>query len=170
MSYTDRHMAKLEPYLLNLAGEYRVCSELNKRGVFATITYGNRKGVDIYVISDTKNRALKVEVKTSQQGRFVTGITQKGLDKSPNAPDFWVFCNIKPSDNGQFSERCFILDNAAICQIQKARNEKYGDEFERRHAKRPDPKRGVDNVIISDVEKYEDRWATIVDRIKVSTG
>lgn len=45
-------MAKIEKYLLHLAGEYRVCSELNKRGVFATITYGNRKAVDVYVIGD----------------------------------------------------------------------------------------------------------------------
>jgi hypothetical protein len=30
-------MAKIPKYLLNLAGEYRICSELNKRGVFATV-------------------------------------------------------------------------------------------------------------------------------------
>jgi hypothetical protein len=39
-------MAKIPSDLLHLAGEYRVCSELNKRGIFATITYGNHKGVD----------------------------------------------------------------------------------------------------------------------------
>ena len=44
-------MARIEPYLLNLAGEYRICSELNKRGVFATVTYGNRKGADVTVES-----------------------------------------------------------------------------------------------------------------------
>lgn len=37
----------LDRYYLNLAGEYRVASELFKRGLFATITYGNKKGADI---------------------------------------------------------------------------------------------------------------------------
>ncbi len=166
MTYSDRHMPKLEPYLLNLAGEYRVCSELNKRGVFATITYGNRKGVDIYAISDAKNRALKIEVKTSQHGRFVTGIAQKGLETSPHAPDFWVLCDIKAGDNGAFAERFFILDHAAICRIQKARNQKYADKYTVRHGKAPDPKGGVDNVVIADVERYEDQWANIVKRVK----
>ena len=159
-------MTKLDSYLLNLAGEYRVCSELNKRGVFATITYGNRKGVDIYAISETKNRALKIEVKTSQHGRFVTGITQKDLETSLHAPDFWVLCNIKAGDNGTFAERFFILNHATICRIQKARNQKYADKYTTKHGKVPDPKGGVDNVIISDVEKYEDQWARIVKRVK----
>ena len=37
--YANQHdlpMPKIPSYLLNLAGEYRICSELNKRGVFAT--------------------------------------------------------------------------------------------------------------------------------------
>lgn len=62
-------MAKIPQYLLNLTGEYRVRSELTKRGVFATVTYGNRKSVDVYAISDRRERALKIEVKTSQPAR-----------------------------------------------------------------------------------------------------
>ena len=70
-------MAKIASYLLNLAGEYRVCSELNKRGVFATVTYGTRKGADIYAINDRVGRSLRIEVKTSQKDRFVTNLSQK---------------------------------------------------------------------------------------------
>src|SRR5437868_14877321 len=79
-------------YLLNLAGEYRVCSELNKRGVFATVTYGNRKSVDVYAISDgqERERALKIEVKTTQEGKFVTRLAQKySTTYDAAAPDFW---------------------------------------------------------------------------------
>lgn len=159
-------MAAIESYLLNLAGEYRVCSELIKRGVFATITYGNRKGVDIYAISDSKNRALKIEVKTSQHGRFVTGISQKGLEKSPHAPDFWVLCNVKAGDNEVFIERFFVLDHATICKIQKARNQRYADKYSAKHGKAPDLMRGVDNVIVTDVEKFEDQWASITKLVK----
>jgi hypothetical protein len=79
-------LQRIEPHLLNLVGEYRVRSELCKRGVLATVTYGNRKGVDVYAISDRQERALKIEVETSQRGHFVTGITQKGLATDPTAP------------------------------------------------------------------------------------
>ncbi len=159
-------MTKIELYLLNLAGEYRVCSELNKRGVFATITYGNRKGVDIYAISDAKNRALKIEVKTSQHGRFVTGISQKCLEDSPHAPDFWVLCDIKAGDTDAFTERFFILSHRTICRIQKARNQKYADKYTAKHGKAPDLAGGVDNVMIADVEKFEDKWSSIVKRVR----
>jgi len=116
-------MAKIPPYLLNLAGEYRICSELNKRGVFATVTYGNRKAVDVYAISDRQQRALKIEVKTSQQGNFVTGIAQKGfiaekgLVDDPHAPDFWVLFQVRPGDDGTFAERFFILTHQEICEL-----------------------------------------------------
>jgi hypothetical protein len=121
-------MAKISKYLLNLAGEYRICSELNKRGVFATVTYGNRKSVDVYAISNRKERALKVEVKTIQQGNFVTNITRKGLDKDPHAPDFWVLFQIRPDQNAGFKERFFVLTHREICRAQKARNQAFARE------------------------------------------
>jgi hypothetical protein len=68
--------ATIPPYFLSLAGEYRVCSELIKRGVVATVTYGNQKGADVYAISERQELALRIEVKTIQTARFLTGITQ----------------------------------------------------------------------------------------------
>ncbi len=51
----------LDKYHVNLAGEYRVAAELFKRGLFATITYGNKKGADIYAIGPQRRTAI-VEV------------------------------------------------------------------------------------------------------------
>lgn len=158
-------MAKIPPYLLNLAGEYRVCSELNKRGVFATVTYGNRKGVDVYAISDRQERALKIEVKTSQQDKFVTSITQKGLANDPDAPDFWVLFQIQPGEDATFKERFFVLAHEEICRVQKARNDAYAKKYFARHGKQPDLSTGVDNVTIADVEQFEDQWSKIIERL-----
>ncbi len=158
-------MPSIEPYLLNLAGEYRVCSELNKRGVFATVTYGHRKCVDVYAISDRKERALKIEVKTSQRQNFVTAITQKHLAKDPTAPDFWVLFQLRPNGDGTWTERFFVLAHAQICRIQKERNRKYGVRFRQTHGTRPDLSRGVDNVRVQDVTGYEDHWSKIVRRL-----
>jgi hypothetical protein len=153
-------MAKIIPripqYLLSLAGEYRVCSELNKRGIFATMTYGNRKSVDVYAINDRQSHTLKIEVKTSQTDRFVTRITQKGLNKRPRAVDFWVLFQIQRDRNGTFKERFLVLSHKEICKVQKMRNraaEKKGWNLSK----------GVDYVTVKDVEPYEDKWSRIVE-------
>src|SRR5437879_1452006 len=85
--------------LLCLAGEHRVASELCKLGVFATITPGNRKQTDLYAINDVTKRSLRIEVKTSQGDKFVTGSSEfvnSVSQKKTLAPDFWVLVLIKP--------------------------------------------------------------------------
>jgi hypothetical protein len=173
-------MATLEipPYLLNLAGEYRVCSELNKRGIFATITYGNHKGADVYAISDRKAPALKIEVKTSQKKTFVTRLAQKCGDDDPNSegfwdrraadersPDFWVLFQILPAGDDCFAERFFVLSHGEICAAQARVDEASAEKYSARHGKQPDLSTGVDNVGIEDVEKHENQWKKIVDAL-----
>jgi len=154
-------MEKIPSYLLNLAGEYRICSELNKLGILATITYGNHKGADVYAISDQHERALKIEVKTSQRGNFVTNITRKGLADDPTAPDFWVLFQIH-------TEEFFVLTHEEICRIQKERNDKYAQKFFARYGKQPPP--GVDNVTIEDVNRkeFKNNWGKIKERLGTS--
>lgn len=157
-------MARIPQYLLSLAGEYRVCSELNKRGVFATVTYGNQKSVDVYAISDRHERALKIEVKTSQRGNFLTKITQKGLAGDPHAPDFWVLFQIQTQGTG-FTERFFVLSHQEICAVQAAANRAYSTRYRGRHGKDYDFSHGVDEVKLADVTQYEDHWSKIIDRL-----
>lgn len=159
-------MPKIESYLLNLAGEYRVCSELCKRGLFATVTYGNRKSVDVYVISDRHDRALRVEVKTGQRANFVTGISQKGLDRDPAAPDFWVLFLLRPQQDGTFLERFFILTHREMCRAQRLRNQAYARRYKARHGRMPDFSTGVDNVTVGDVEAHEGCWQKIVEALE----
>lgn len=155
-------MAKIPSYLLNLAGEYRVCSELNKRGVFATMTYGNQKGVDVYAIGDRKKRTyvLKIEVKTSQHKNFVTMITQKHLYDDPHAPDYWVLFQIQHD-----KEHFFVLTHKEICQVQRTINKEYAKKYRERNGKNPDLTKGVDNVTVASVQKFEDKWDKIIKRL-----
>lgn len=153
-------------YLLALAGEYRVCSELNKRGIFATVTYGNRKDVDVYAIGELNGKALKIEVKTSQKGQFVTRITQKKkLNGGAGTPDFWVLFHLQQVGGGTYSERFFILSHAEICEAQALRNKVYGDGYQARHGRQYDFSTGVDNVRVVDVKKYEDAWSKITNQL-----
>jgi len=133
--------------------------------MFATITYGTRKSVDIYAIGDRHQRALKIEVKTSQIRRFVTGIGQK-QKRSTNgleAPDYWVLVHVRRGLDGCYTERFFVLTHREICRKQMARNRDYEKRFFARNRKKPNISRGVDNVTVADVEKYEGQWSKILD-------
>lgn len=155
-------MPKIERYLLNLAGEFRVCSELNKRGVFATVTYGNRKGVDVFAIDENTGKSLKIEVKTSQHPRFVTSISQKKMTPG-TSPDYWVLFFLQPQAKGSFVERFFVLTHKEICSVQRKRNQKYARRYRKKHGCSPDFSKGVDNVLIDDVLEFENAWNEIVN-------
>ena len=104
-----------DKYYLNLAGEYRVAAELLKREIFATITYGNKKGADIYAIGPNRKTAI-VEVKASNSSRFVTGLFQRYRDEAQEHRDFWVLYRW----TGDL-EQYFVLthDEMAIAQAER---------------------------------------------------
>ena len=77
--------------IIGLAGEMRVCAEFLKKGYMAAITHGNAKATDI-IITGKENRFLRVEVKTSKNGKnFVTGYFPKYSDPDRTHPNLWVF-------------------------------------------------------------------------------
>jgi hypothetical protein len=154
---------RISSQLLSLAGEHRVCSELCKRGVFATITPGNRKQTDLYAINDSTKRFVRIEVKASQVRKFVTGISQKRARTGYNAPDFWVLVSF-----GQGSERFFVLTNDEIEELQVDRNKKWQEGFRARNPGAEfDPRDGVDNLLINDVEQQgcENCWEKILHEV-----
>ena len=86
-----------EKYNLNLAGEYAVSSELAKRNIQFNLTLGNKKAVDIIVLKE-ENKAITIEVKTTNKNRIVTGFFQKYKTPDVAHPDIWIFVIIDKSD------------------------------------------------------------------------
>ena len=122
------------------------------------MTFGNKKGADIFAIGMNRLSAV-VEVKASQKKTFVTGLYQKYRTQEMPRPDFWVLYCVERTDAG-FCERFFVLTHQEMTEAQGERNcpgEKlsYAERAERVRS-------GVDNVRISDVERYEDQWDKIV--------
>lgn len=151
---------KIEKDFLSLAAEYRVCSELLKRHLFATITYGNKKAVDIYAIGKKRTTAV-VEVKAANSGRFVTSFYQKYPVKNDDCPHFWVLCSIGRTESG-FEEQFFILSHEELAKEQCKRNAK-GKVLPYEEAARLYPKgKGVDNVLMKDLGAYKDQWEKII--------
>lgn len=149
---------KINKYHLNLAGEYRICAELLKRGIFATVTFGNMKGADVVAVGPN-HRAAIIEVKASQTTRFVTGFYQKYKTIDKEHPTFWVLYSVKSVEKS-YTERFFVLTHDEMAEAQAQRNHPGEDlpyeERARRVAK------GVDNVLAKDIETHEDAWNKIV--------
>lgn len=149
----------LDKYNLSLAGEYRVCSELLKRGIFATVTFGNMKGTDIVAVGANRRAAI-IEVKASNSTKFVTKFYQRYKTPDTEHPTFWVLYSVR--QNGElFTDRFFVLSHHELAEKQAKRN--CADqplsylECAERFAS------GVDNVHLADVLECEDKWHKIVD-------
>ena len=149
---------KIDKYHLSLAGEYRICSELLKRGIFATVTFGNMKGVDVVAVGPNRRAAI-IEVKTSQSNRFVTGFYQKYKTTDKEHPTFWVLSSIKSIEES-YVERFFVLTHNEMAQAQAQRNQPGEDLPYEERVRRVE--KGVDNVLVSNVESHENAWEKIV--------
>jgi hypothetical protein len=150
----------LDKYHLSLAGEYRVASELLKRDIFATITFGNAKGADIYAIGPTRRTAI-IEVKSSNSSKFVTGFYQKYRDEMRDHPNFWVLYSMTDLNTEEF----YILSHAEMANAQGARNYPSRTMTYAEHAIAA--KNGVDNVLAKDLQKYKSAWLKIAKYLRV---
>lgn len=146
----------LDKYHLSLAGEYRVASELLKRDIFTTITFGNAKGADLYAIGPHRRIAI-VEVKSSNSNKFVTRFYQKYSDEVQDHPDFWVLYSLRDGDQEEF----YILTHKEMAGAQGARNFPGKVMNYNEHALAV-PK-GVDNVLSKDLQDHKSAWSKIVD-------
>ncbi|MFP5392822.1 MAG: hypothetical protein ACLGI6_14940 [Gammaproteobacteria bacterium] len=109
-----------EKQFIQLAGEFGVVSELFRRQVQATLTYGNSKRADVFVISDKGDRAAKVEVKSSVKERWIVG--KQALNAAPHV--VWVFVYLpKPpvtfspaqlAENGSSAPHYYVLTSEKV--------------------------------------------------------
>ena len=148
----------INKYHLNLAGEYRICAELLKRDIFATVTFGNMKGCDVVAVGPNR-RAAVIEVKTSQSARFVTRFYQTYKTIDQEHPTFWVLYSIRSNTDG-FEERFFVLTHDEMAQAQAERNHPGISLSYEETAHRVS--KGVDNVLAKHVEEHEGAWEKIV--------
>lgn len=84
--------------MIGLAGEFAVASELCRRGIYAQLTYGNRKSVDI--LTDCDNGMARVQVKAKQGNEWpgVRGVCGNDIlvlvdfqkKRDVERPDFYI--------------------------------------------------------------------------------
>lgn len=134
--------------LLSMAGEFGAASELMKRGAIASVTFGNAKAVDIYMMDVKTNSYKRIEVKTTSSTRFVTNFFQKYPSPTSSHPDFWILAHV----DKKFITQYFILTHDEMAKIQMVRNKMSSWMAIN----------GVDNVLLSQVCMHKDRWDKIL--------
>jgi len=169
----SRKTTQEDKSFLNMAGEFAVASELNRRHVLASVTYGSSKSADVFALSPDMRRVVRIEVKTTEKGKWPIG--KRGTHPEA-APDVvWVFVQLpspltkKPADDaerGGHAPRFFILTAAHLHAVWKKEVEPYYARYRAKHGHDFDEEAGgVPNVRLESVRTYEGRWDTITKRL-----
>lgn len=139
---------RILPRLFGVLGEGIVCAELQRRGIPSKLCLGQKRAIDL----ETEG-GLRVQVKTAQKPKFTTRIGQSQFDPG-HVPDVWVLVLLNDINKPRF----FVLTHQEICGLQKLRNQEWNEGYFKRHGTDFDIKRGVDNLLLADVQMYEDKW------------
>ena len=111
---------------VHLAGEYYVAAELHRRGVHATITYGNAKSADILAFSLDGERFARVEVKSSRPTNgsvLVWNGTMEGFVVKPN--QFWVLCVVPDVGDEASGPYFFVFNSREMWSAVEDKREAY---------------------------------------------
>ncbi len=147
-----------------LAGEYYALAQLTQRGLVATLTLGNTKGVDILVINQYLNKFYKVEVKTSStkpgkakifgDGLFLSWTMSKKHEEVVD--NNLVYCFIKLRNVSELP-LFFIVPSKDVAEYVRwqhqywlATNKSLKDSSMRQF-----------RIPVEDPEKYEGNWALL---------
>jgi hypothetical protein len=161
-------LMKIEKSILGVAGEFAVATELCRRNIYAQLTLGNQKGVDLLTLSRA-GIFLKIEVKAKQGSIWPN---QKGL---PPGSGFLVFVDFAGRDDAARAD-FFVLSSVDWRALAK----RHVTEYLKKHPNRkahldkgncpvfPDeinsqgkPYRGC-SVRVSDIEAHREAWSKII--------
>ncbi len=91
MAKKDRK--KLDPILTGVAGAYYVAAELSRRGIIATMTLRNTRGIDILASDAGGKNVVGIQVKTRQNSKQHWLLNAKA-EKLRARDLFYVFVNL----------------------------------------------------------------------------
>jgi len=149
---------KIEKQILGLAGEFGVASELCRRNIYAQLTLGNRKRVDLII--DDGNAMLRIEVKAKQGNEW------PGVGGPRNKKTIIVFVDFSKKDPTERPDY-YILDLQAWKKVLQKELVQPG--FVKRGKVKIDKEGGVEwsdgykglGVKPSMISRYLEKWERI---------
>ena len=121
--------SQLEKQFVQLAGEFGVVSELCRREIQASLTYGNSKSADVFVIAKDGSRAAKLEVKSSTRDSWIVG--KQAENVAPHIVWVFVYFPAVPktfspaqvAENGAGAPQFHVLTSAEVKKIYEGKLE-----------------------------------------------
>jgi len=171
-------MPQDDKIFLNLAGEFAVASELNRRRILASVTYGTSKSADIFAVNRAMTRIVRIEVKTTQKRKWPIGL--KGTKLTPQSDAIVCVLVLLPEplvdpaeDETQrqaHAPRFFVRTARELLEAYRKAAGPFLARYQTKHGKPFDERRGVPNVRLQDVERFEGQWGKIASRLEEPSG
>ena len=92
-----KKLIELDKNQRGCTGEYFVCGELNKRGIIASLTIKNTKGIDILASNSNASKSVGIQVKTTIHPRtkYPSWILRDKADNYLSTYLFYIFVLLK---------------------------------------------------------------------------
>jgi len=131
---------------------------LQRLQVFASVTYGNAKSADVIAFTKDSDRVVVIEVKTTQNPKWVVG---GRIPEKSNKP--WVFVFLH--EQAELSPEFFILTQTELHSLLVPLEEEYFRKYREKHGVDYGDKPGVVNISRSMLEIHKDCWSVIKDQL-----
>ena len=155
-----------QKYSLNLAGEFYVAAELNRRDIFASVTYGAAKNADVLAFDQHSRQTAGIEVKTTARPnkKWITG--QHSIDKnSIHAQLFWVLVLVPSWEELDNAPRFFVFTSKELVEKVSENHDAYRARYREKHDTPFQDSAGVYSFSLGEAEamQAEGQWAKIAD-------
>ena len=150
--------SQAEKYHLAMAGEYFVAAQLQRLGLLASVTYGNAKRADVLALSESSDRVVIVEVKTTRKLQWTFSGRISTKSQKP-----WVFVHLP--ENNLMPPRFFVLTQSELHDILDPIDKKYLERYKEKHGVEYGNKPWMVNVSLEFLFEHENNWAAIIDQI-----
>lgn len=155
-----------QKYSLNIAGEFYVAAELNRRGVYASVTYGAAKNADVLAFDQESRQTAVIEVKTTAEPnkKWITG--RHSIDENSIHPHlFWVLVLLPSLDNSEGSPRFFVFTSKELVAKVSSAHSVYSEQYQVKHGTSFQDSKGVYSLLLSDAESMqaEGQWSKIAE-------
>lgn len=155
-----------QKYSLNLAGEFYVAAELNRRGIFASVTYGAAKNADVLAFDHQSRQTAVIEVKTtaSPNKKWLTG--QHSIDKnSIDAQLFWVLVLVPSIEGAETAPRFFVFTSTELVEKVSENHGAYRTGYQENRGAPFQDSKGVYSLSLNEAEamQAEGQWGKIAD-------
>lgn len=150
--------SQAEKYHLGMSGEYFVAAQLHRRGVSASVTFGNAKNADVIVFREGSDRVVVVEVKTTRQPMWTFNGRITANSEKP-----WVFVHL-PETNEE-PPRYFVLTQTNLHAILAPLDEEWCIKYEKKHGVEFAEKIWMVNVNLEWLLGLENKWGVISNQL-----